>query len=186
MDIKELLTEIKNHHLETYSHSIMVANLSKEFALYLKLDGKLAFYSGLLHDIGKLYIPKNILSAPRKLTDDEFEIIKKHPIYGVKLFQKVSLGEYEKYRKIIENCIISHHINTQNSYPSFNIKKSIYANIISICDCYAALTQARDYKKPISEEKALNILINSNEYDKELLDSFINYITIKKIKRGLV
>lgn len=176
MDINTIMKELKKHHKESYSHSFSVANLSMDFVTkYIPvISAPLIYTCGLLHDIGKLYIPSEILTAPRKLTSEEFEIIKKHPEYGVELLKEISLGNQEQNRAIIENCIIAHHINTQNSYPNYDIEKTVYANIISICDCYSALASKRDYKEAMEINEIINIM--NNNYDEKTFELFSKYI----------
>lgn len=184
ISIDLMLQKLQKHHKESYSHSLAVSWLSESFGAFLDLSQKdrdILRIGGLLHDVGKYYIPASILSKKGKLTNEEFKMIEKHPVLGLMIAKKIDLGEFEQYRAIIENIILCHHANLQGrSYPELNkIKKGLHADVISICDCYAALRIKRDYKQAFSVEKSLNIL-NNNGYNAYYLGQFNNFIQNKE------
>ena len=171
-------------HKSSYEHMLEVAELNKSFGKYLGMkeeELECLFACGLFHDIGKLMLPIEILTKKETLSEEELNKIKEHPKLGVILLKKVELEEYEPYRFFIENTILSHHyFNNEQSYPQgISINKSIYADITSICDAYQALSSNRDYKEPFPLEKCISIL-KEGDYDKDLLNSFISFMLIKK------
>ena len=100
--------------------------------------------AGLLHDIGKLYVPLSILDKPAKLTDDEYNVIKRHPLYGIKLLNEANFVNNE-----ILNMILCHHEKIDGTgYPLGLKGKSIpqLAKIITICDSFDAMHSRRVYK----------------------------------------
>ena len=98
----------------------------------------------MLHDIGKLKIDPKILNKKGKLTDEEFEEIKKHPVLGYEIVKDMDLPE-----KIKEAVLMHHEKINGTGYPSGLKGEEIsnYAKIVSICDIYDAMTSTRTYRK---------------------------------------
>lgn len=184
ININKVMEEMRRYNKETYNHSVRVSEIAKNFAIYLKLpfiEINILTLGGLLHDIGKMKVPIEILSKNGPLTDEEFNSIKKHPTVGVVLANRIDLGGYEPYRNIINNIIYTHHILLNKKYPQDQeIEKSRYADVISIIDCYEALTAKRCYKEALTEEKALQIMEDSGDYNKELFEEFIKFLNLKE------
>lgn len=179
---------LKNKDIQTYQHSIMVEQRAMAFAQYLQLsqpEQEIARYAGILHDIGKLFIPDTILKKPSTLTDEEFAIIKMYPLLGYQAFRQYFQNQNDDSIQLIGEAILHHHeYYDGNGYPDgIPIEKfSIVTSIVSLCDVYEALTAKRHYKPALSEEKALKIMnINrEKQFHPELLDKFINYLEIEK------
>ncbi len=116
----------------------------------------------ILHDIGKIAIPDNILQKPGKLTPEEFEIIKSHTTLGAQMIDKLpdTIGpEYKKYCR--EICLYHHEKYDGRGYP-MGLKGDeipIGVQIVSIVDCFDALTSDRPYKKAYSCETALRMIV---------------------------
>lgn len=109
----------------------------------------------LLHDIGKKKIDLNILNKPLKLTAVEFEHMMKHSKYGLELLKD------EDRDKIIENMILLHHERWDGKGYPFGLVGNdipIEARILSVTDCYDALTRKRAYKDGITHIEALEII----------------------------
>ncbi len=129
-------------------------------------------YSALFHDMGKIGIPDHILNKKDKLTDKEYEIIKKHPDIGVSILQTIDF--------MAGNLGIIRHQHERYSgggYPMGISGKDIplEARIIAIADTYDAMTSDRPYRKGLPEEAALNEIIKNKEiqFDGKLVDAFI-------------
>ena len=179
--LNTIMNLIKAHHKETFYHMIQVAELNKHFGEFLELKNEdicKLYIAGLLHDIGKFYIPDEVLSKKGPLTDSEFSRVKAHPALGLEILKKTDLGKYSKYRKEIMNVIYTHHVGVGKNYPKTDLKKSFYSNITSITDCYSALVSKREYKEAWSIDKTLNTMIESNGYNKELLFKFVMMIEL--------
>lgn len=164
----------------TKKHSINVANLVKKFSLFLDMPSNDMYIGALLHDIGKLYIPKNIILKKSKLTKEEIDIIKMHPEYGMKFIENTSY----KDNKIICNCIRYHHLkyNGENSYPESSLIYNdipLESRIMSICDSFDAMTQNRGYNKVISAKEAVNRinLEKGKQFDPVLVDEFVKFLS---------
>lgn len=177
------MTSIKNYDEYTYHHSVNVSILSVSLGQRLGLNMKQLTELGmvaLFHDIGKLDIPNRILNKAEKLNEEEWQIIKKHPINGVRLLLRMKHVDFISIRSAI--VAFEHHMNFNNTgYPS--VKKSfpldLYSRIVSLADQYDAMTSARVYSRiPMSPEKALNLMIKKagSQLDPLLLQFFINMV----------
>lgn len=115
---------------------------------------------GLLHDIGKVAIPPEILDKPGRLTQDEFEVIKKHPMLGVKLAVKNGVTDSD-----IVATIGSHHEKwTGKGYPHGTSGSDIPvpARIAAVADVFDAITAHRTYKPPMSGRGAVSLILNGS------------------------
>jgi HD-GYP domain-containing protein (c-di-GMP phosphodiesterase class II) len=125
-----------------------------------------------LHDLGKIKIPEQILNKPKKLTEKEFEIIKKHSEIGFSIVR--NLPEFYD----IAEAILYHHERFNGSgYPTGKKSQEIplYARILSIADAYEAMTSNRIYRKALTEEKAQQIIIIEKgiQFDPDIVNTFI-------------
>ena len=176
---QNLLNELKKFSPKTYEHSVNVSNLCDSFGKRIGLNyneiDKLKI-AALLHDIGKLRIPENILNKPSKLTDEEYKIAKKHAIYGVELLIKAGLKNKE-----ILDIILSHHERVDGlGYPKGLKNDTIpyLSKILSICDSYDAMRFERTYKDAYDLEYIKNEFIENSgtQFDTTLVNQFLNFI----------
>ena len=136
--------------------------------------------AGLLHDIGKIGIPDAILTKDSKLDDNEYSQIKEHPVIGAHI-----LGDAEVFKDIIP--IVKHHHERYDGhgYPSQLSGEDIpyMARILTIADCFDAMTARRPYKKPLSVSYAVSELKKNSgtQFDPELVNVFIRLINEGKI-----
>ncbi len=181
------LTTIKNYDEYTFNHCVNVAIFSLAIGRRLGYSKKTLAELGitaLLHDIGKSKIPKEIISKPDKLNDDEWRLMKEHPMTGVEMMLKIKqLGEMSPKMVI---GVFEHHLNCDLSgYPKLIRKRDItlFGKIIKIADCYDAMTTPRAYRrKPYRPEQALAIMVREkNAFDPILLKVFIGIIGIYPI-----
>lgn len=123
---------------------------------YTEKEIKFFVQCAYLHDIGKIFIPPDILQKKGKLTDDEYKTMKTHTTQGAELCE--SLISLKKY----SNVARSHHENEDGSgYPNGISNIPIEAAIIKIADVYDALVSKRQYKEEIKITKAIDILKES-------------------------
>ena len=125
----------------------------------------------LLHDIGKIGVPDHILLKPEKLTEDEMEIMRKHPIYGHSLLKKF------RFLEQAAEIVLSHHENFDGTgYPHKISGKQIPlgARIFSVVDTFDAMTTSRSYRRSISYEEAIDLITQSSgsQFDPEIIDVF--------------
>lgn len=126
-----------------------------------------------VHDIGKIYVPDEVLNYPGKLSPEQFEIIKTHATDGFKIFDNVN----EQLSKMVHDVVRHHHENWDGTgYPEGLKRKEIphVARIVSIIDVFEALTHARPYKDPWPFEEAVQFVVdNSGEkFDPDLIPYF--------------
>ena len=174
-----VLNCLKQFSQETYEHSQRVGELCTSFGKFLRLseeDVEKIRICGLLHDIGKIRIPTAILYKNEKLTDEEYNLIKKHTKYGVEILKKIGINDED-----ILNSVLSHHERIDGlGYP--NRKKgnetSFLVKILVICDCYDAMNSVRSYRDKLSKEKIKSeLLLNAGtQFDRDLVDLFLLYL----------
>lgn len=144
-------------------------------------EGEDIIKSSKLHDLGKIAIPDKILLKPNRLNEDEFELIKQHPLYGAEL-----LGEYnpqtgdDSFLDTAIDIALNHHEKWNGEgYPNGLSGEEIplSARITALADVYDALTSARPYKDPYSHKEALGIIASCSgtHFDPYLADLFIKH-----------
>ncbi|EOD00486.1 HD-GYP domain-containing protein [Caldisalinibacter kiritimatiensis] len=161
-DIMINLVDIKSADSYTYQHSVNVAVLSLILGIELQLN-KFELYDlcvgAMLHDLGKVLIPEDILNKPGELTDEEFDVVKEHTVKGYE-YLKNSLDISASARMII----LQHHEKVnQEGYPNHldGNKINKLAKIVAIADVYDALTSDRPYRKAMSPSEALELIMAS-------------------------
>lgn len=115
-----------------------------------------------LHDVGKIAISDEILKAPRKLTDEEFEEMKKHTLYGCEILKKFKITDTEVYKYCYDICRWHHEKVDGKGYPDGLVGSQIpiYCQVASIADCFDALVSKRVYKTAVDCENAYNMIMN--------------------------
>lgn len=164
------------HDEYTNGHSENVAYLTKEIAKSIGLHPHKvaqAYYCGLVHDIGKTIIPRNILNKKTPLTTKEYSLIKKHPISGYK-----TLNKSKETAKIAKYVLHHHEWWNGEGYPHQLKKDSIpiISRILCIADAYDAMINNRPYRKALSKERALEELKANagRQFDPHLTEIFLN------------
>ncbi|SKB36774.1 PAS domain S-box-containing protein/diguanylate cyclase (GGDEF) domain-containing protein/HDIG domain-containing protein [Acetoanaerobium noterae] len=156
-------------------HSVEVAKWAKEIGVSMGLSVqkvKEIELAGLLHDIGKIAIKEDILNKPGKLTEEEYDEIKRHPESGYHILK--SVDEYSS----LAQCVLEHHERFDGKgYPK-GIKGSqisLIARIIAVADAFEAMIAQRPYRKSLTEEMAIEeIKKNSNtQFDPEVVTAFL-------------
>ncbi len=182
------LTTIKNYDEYTFNHSCNVSIYSLAMGRRLGFSKHILAELGmtaLLHDVGKSKIPKQILNKPTALDEEEWIVMKNHPLAGVETV--LDLKELGEINPRIVIGIFEHHLkNDLSGYPKLYQKKkvSLFGRIIQITDAYDAMTTARIYKKiPARPEQALTIMLREkgDHFDPILLKIFIGLMGIYPI-----
>lgn len=162
-----------------YQHSVNASILAASLGLafgYGESELVDLCASTLLHDIGILRVPREIIVKPSKLTKEEDAQIKKHPGYGLELLEKVIVPP-----KSAAEVIHQHHERIDGSgYPEGKKGKEIskYAKIVAIVEVYEALTHPRPYHRNIPYEGARMIVREADaSFEPELVKLFLNHIT---------
>lgn len=182
------MTAIKDYDEYTYHHSVNVSILSVALGQRLGLNRRMLTELGmvaLFHDLGKMEIPNEVLNKPTSFTDDEWQIIRKHPIWGLKAVLKL-----KKFDDLtIKSAIVAfeHHMNFDlTGYPKVRkpLELELYSRIVSLSDQYDAMTSARVYSRtPMSPDKALSIMMEraGTQLDPLLFKFFTNMVGIYPI-----
>lgn len=184
LDASMWLTQLKNRDEYTAIHSLNVCVLSLTFGKALKLPKDQLHELGLgalLHDVGKMLVPLNILNKPGKLTDEEFEKMKEHPVLGFKLVSKD-----KNLSKDVLAIIRGHHERISgNGYPDKLTESniSLFTKIVSITDVYDAVTSDRVYHDGMTPHDAMQRLYEwmPGNFDAELMQKFIRTLGIYPI-----
>ncbi len=171
------LMNIKNHHDSTYTHLLAVCTVSVAIGTDMGLSPEqlhILSCAALLHDLGKLKIPEEILDKPGKLTDQEYEIIKHHPEIGVEIIAN--------NRSFVSPEILagmgSHHEKMDGTgYPK-GLKGDeihLFARIIAVADVFDALTSHRAYRTPITPNEAMEYILGcaDTHFDMEVVNHFV-------------
>ena len=151
----------------------------------------------VLHDIGKVGIPDSILFNSKKFGIDEFEVMKRHSVYGGAALEEAAheAGDKESYLFLAKDVAYYHHERWDGSGYPFGLKGEeipLSARIVAVADVYDALTTERRYKRSYSHEEARDLIVQekSKQFDPELVETFLEVETQfkairDKIPRGL-
>lgn len=164
----------------TAGHSARVAGYAAAIARYLDLpprEQRLTYYAALLHDYGKIGIRDAVLCKPSQLTPDEYENIKQHPLYTLKILSKINFGEELAAIPFVAS---SHHERPDGrGYPRGLTRDEIPigARIIAVADFFDALTTERHYRKPMPLDEVMALIEagRGSQFDGEVIDAFQRY-----------
>lgn len=177
------LDELKVSDEYTFKHSVDVAAGSIILAKYLGLGAdniRDIGTAGVLHDIGKIMIPNEILNKNGKLTDKEFAVIKNHPVYGYQM-----LSKNQSIAEPIRRAVLYHHEKfCGGGYPS-GLKGNeipLYARVLSVIDVFDALVTERPYHKAYSVADTLEIMYTMYaQFDAEVFQAFLKSLIVYPI-----
>lgn len=179
------MTTLHNFDDYTYVHSVNVCVLSLVLGYHLGLDRKRLSNMGvgaLLHDIGKTKLPIDLLNKPDTYDEFDWELMKKHPIFGIKFIFGTRTADQTTVRA--STAVFEHHIAYDGSgYPELLKKRmpSLFARIVSIADTYNAMTSGRIYhnKRNLPDEVVTNMVNRVGKaFDPTLLKMFVNTMGI--------
>jgi putative two-component system response regulator len=176
--------ETGNHIRRTQQYMKLLSEKLKDhpkFKVFLTPENiTLLFKTAPLHDIGKVGVPDHILLKPGKLTDEEFEILKKHAVYGrdALMAAEGAVEDSENFLVYAKEIVYAHHEKWDGSgYPEGlsgdNIP--ISARLMAVSDVYDALISRRVYKPPFPHEKAVAIIQEGKgaHFDPDMVDTFL-------------
>ncbi len=174
----DMMMCIRNLDDATYVHSMNVALICNLFATWTKMPKEEAqnlTLAGMLHDLGKMMIPKEILTKPGKLTNEEYRIIQEHPVLGYNILKDQNVDKH------VALAALMHHERCDgNGYPGKLSAKKIdpYAKIVAIADVYDALTSARCYRGPVCPLEVIGVFQTDGltQYDTKSLMIFLDQV----------
>jgi putative nucleotidyltransferase with HDIG domain len=170
------LLQLKEFDQYTTTHSMNVAVLSMALAEFLGLsatDVRTFGIAGLLHDIGKVKIPLDVLTKPGRLTDDERALMNEHPVAGARML----LDAHEDLDLAVVVAYEHHIMINGGGYPVLHYARDCHhaSKLVHVCDVYDALRTRRPYREAWSLEKTLGYLQERSglEFDPALCDAFV-------------
>lgn len=162
----------------TNGHSSRVAEYSKMIAAqcgYSKHDQDEIFMAGLLHDVGKIGVPDEVINKQAKLTDEEYEIIKKHPVIGNGILEGI-----KERPKLAIGARWHHERYDGKGYPDGLVGDNIpdVARIIAVADAYDAMTSKRSYRDVLPREKVIDEIktCSGTQFDPVFADAMLKLI----------
>lgn len=163
----------------TFGHSERVALLSRHLALAANMsdaDADRVYMAGLLHDVGKIGVPEAVLQKTGRLTNEEFEQIKKHPAIGARI-----LGDIKQIEDVIPGVMHHHERYDGKGYPSGLAGENIpwMGRVICLADCFDAMTSSRTYRRALPLEVAMIEIRRcaGTQFDPILADAFLRIST---------
>ncbi|MBR4758924.1 MAG: HD-GYP domain-containing protein [Lachnospiraceae bacterium] len=185
-EVKELSVEVMEalaHTIDakdeyTRGHSVRVANYSRTIAEKMGLSAEECentYYMGLLHDLGKIGVPNEIINSPTKLTDDEYAVIKKHPGLGFDI-----LSEIKSRPDLVIGARWHHERYDGKGYPDGKSGEEIplIARIIAVADSYDAMTSNRSYRKYMPQDKVRSEIEKNagSQFDPKVAQTMLDLI----------
>ncbi len=153
---------LKNYDEDTYHHSVSVSILSILIGSQLNLDRKLLItlgLAGLLHDIGKVRVPRELLAKPATLTPEEEKIVRRHTMYGAHV-----LRDLPGLSRLAMVVAFEHHTNYDLSgYPQVTRKEMphLLTRIVHVADVFDAATSSRRaYRRPMLQDQVLKVILD--------------------------
>jgi len=187
----ESLLKVTSTDYYTYTHCVNVFVFSIAFARRLGLEGQTVLNQAngaLLHDIGKCRIPASVLNNPGKLTAEEWEQMKLHPVHGYDLLRSQGVQD-----DVMLDVTRHHHEKlTGKGYPDNlpGVEISMFARMSTISDIFDALTTRRSYKDAMTSFDALRLMKKemAQELDHDLFESFVEMMgdtSGEKVAKGM-
>lgn len=166
-----------NENELTYNHCLNSALLAGVFATWVRMpeeERRILILCGFYYDIGKFKLPYEILWKPGKLTEEEFTLVKKHPVIGYALVRNLPLDEH------VKNAVIMHHERMDGTGYPYHMKTTkidSYARYMAMIDTYIAMASPRSYRSAFTPLQILgNFEGNLFKYDMELLIPLMKHI----------
>jgi len=175
------LTAMRNYDNYTFTHMVNVSILTMGQARALGIDGRLLRefgFSALMHDIGKVRTPKEILNKPEKLTDDEFVIMRRHVVDGAEILRRTP--EMPILAPVVA---FEHHLRMDGSGYPFGAKRgtlNLGTMLCGISDVYDAMRSQRAYQQAFPTDRILAVLKRNDgtQFDQHLVRRFVQLLGI--------
>ena len=174
----------------TKGHSQGVANICAQIASGMDLDSKtinLAYWSGMLHDIGKILVDKDILNKPAKLTAEEYEAIKQHSNYGYQVLKDSSSEELRSIAKYIRY----HHERWDGQGYPLGLQEGeipLISQIIAVADTWNTMRTDRPYREKLSRAKARQELQENSgtQFSPQVVDAFLELLKCDRQQKSCI
>ncbi len=174
----DMLHNMRQYNDATYTHCINVSLICNTFGKWLSLPDKdidTVTLCGLLHDVGKLMVPLGILNKPSKLTESEFNIIKRHPINGYRVLKNLHIDP------AVCNAALFHHEKCDGSGYPYGLtgeRLDPFTKIVTIADIYEAMTCARIYRGALCPFRVIALFEEEGfqKYDTKYILTFLSHV----------
>ena len=181
---KQLVVLLGRHDYNTLRHCRNVAGLLTEWTAYMGASGqevRQAYVAGLLHDIGKLHIPGQLLNKTEQLTREEWSQIRHHPVWGQEILQLAGLTE-------IGDVILYHHERFDGKGYGAGLAAAqipLLSRMLAVCDAFDAMTGRRCYAPSKSADQALQEIRHGagTQFDPGLCEQFIGFVEQRCISK---
>jgi putative nucleotidyltransferase with HDIG domain len=188
-EIRLPLLQLKTFDQYTTTHCSNVAVLAMAITEYLGLGAReirTFGVAGLLHDLGKVRIPKEVLVKPGKLTEEERAVMQQHPVEGARI-----IIEQQARLELAAFVAYEHHLMLNGGgYPALRYPRDAHyaSKVVHVCDVYDALCTDRPYRPAWTSERALGYLAerSGTEFDPELVDALTRMIGVWEQSRGTI
>ena len=175
------MTDLRTYDNFTYSHSVNVAVYSCVLGIGLHYDEhelKMLVTAALLHDLGKLSIPEDIINKPGRLTQEEYNLMRKHPVLSYELIK-----DDPKIADEVKEAVLSHHENEDGTgYPNGTRgdEQSEFTKILHVADVYDALVSERPYKKPYSPYEAAEYMMGGCGilFNQRMVEALLDFVSL--------
>jgi HD-GYP domain-containing protein (c-di-GMP phosphodiesterase class II) len=177
--VRSLARAIEAKDIYTGTHSERVKKLSLGIGKRLNLNSQNLLeleYGSILHDIGKIGIPEKVLNKKSRLIEEEYALIKTHPLIGYEILKEVD------FLKNSQRIALEHHERIDGKgYPFGLIGEdiNILARIVSVADAFDAMTSSRAYREtPLSKKKAMKVMLlnKGTQFDPTIVDVLIKWL----------
>lgn len=188
-DVIVNITDLRRDDEATYSHSVNVCSLAVLIAIqrgYTPEKAKDIAIGALLHDLGKVLVPNEILAREDNLSPQEFELYKQHVIHGYEAVKN------EKWLSAISKVVIltHHERNNGSGYPFGWTSEKIHdsVKIVAICDTFDTMTNKNSYRKAYKIYEVIEYLtaMKGMLFDQDIVDTFINHIAVYPSGSGVI
>jgi len=175
------IVRLKNIDDYTYLHSVAVCALMTSLGRRLGLEGEELHQvgmGGLLHDVGKMGMPMDVLNKPGKLTDAEFDIMKSHPRHGWEILKAALVSDSIP----LDVCLHHHEKMNGTGYPErlSGEQISLHARMGAVCDVYDAITSDRPYKQGWDPAESIKRMAEwrNGHFDEPVFQAFVKTVGI--------
>ncbi|MCB0378693.1 MAG: HD domain-containing protein [Bdellovibrionales bacterium] len=177
-EVTRIMQELEIYDKGVHDHCVRVSHMSRFLAEAMQLssyDQLVAQFAGLLHDAGKMKTPLNIVNKPSKLTDEEYDVIRRHPIASAELLEPL---EKSSFFREVQVAVLHHHERVDGLGYPFGLSGEqipFISRLILVVDTVDAMTETRPYRKGLPVEVAYQELIkfSGKQFDSELVKVFI-------------
>jgi hypothetical protein len=177
-----LLTTVKSYDEYTYHHMVNVCILSLAIARAIGLTREhtiMLGIGGLLHDVGKVKVPAEILQHDGALDEEQWRVIQQHPVDGAGL---VLITSRNAYHPAVATVLEHHAAYDGSGYPTLSAHRSpsLPARIVAVADCFDAVTSKRSYRRPEERRQALSLLQAGagRAFDPRVVRTFVRMVGI--------